>query len=81
MDPETGVRKPAISWVPRVRLYFAAEDPFVFAKRYADASAGRARAESMLRYSLYIDSMPIEDLPPVSTDQVRNYHAWCCLML
>ena len=57
-------------WVPRVRLYFAAEDPFVFAKRFADAHATRARAEALLRYSLYVDSMPMEDLPPLTTEQV-----------
>ncbi len=62
----------AAVWVPRVHLYFSAEDPFVFAKRFADASAGRARAESLLRYSLFIDSMPIEDLPPISSEQANR---------
>ena len=70
-EPAAGPATPAeLNWVPRVRLYFSAEDPFVFAKRYTDANASRARAESLLRYSLYIDSMPIDDLPPVSTEQV-----------
>ncbi|GAX80571.1 hypothetical protein CEUSTIGMA_g8008.t1 [Chlamydomonas eustigma] len=72
--------KPAIArgdtqelhWVPRVHLYFAAEDPFIFAKRYADAVSARARAESLLRYSLFIDSMPIDDLPPISTEQANR---------
>jgi dynein heavy chain len=63
-----------LHWVPRVHLYFAAEDPFIFAKRYTDAVAARARAESLLRYSLFIDSMPIEDLPPISTEQVNTDH-------
>ena len=38
--------------------------------RYAEAHASRARAESLLRYSLYVDSMPTEDIPPLTTEQV-----------
>ncbi len=57
-------------WVPRVTLHFSAEDPFLFAKRYAEAHSSRARAESLLRYNLYVDSMPTEDIPPLTTEQV-----------
>ncbi len=59
-------------WVPRVRLCFAAEDPFVFAKRFAEAHALRARADAFQRYSLYIDSMPSDDLPQLTTEQVSQ---------
>jgi len=62
-------------WVPRVGLCFSAEDPFVFARRHVDAHANRARAESLLRYNLYIDCMPTEDIPPLSTEQVCS---WVC---
>lgn len=65
-----GVREP--QWVPRINLCFSAEDPFVFAKRHAEAHASRSRAESLLRYNLYIDSMPMEDIPPLSTEQVNR---------
>ena len=59
-------------WVPRVRLHFEAEDPFVFARRFADAHERRARSESLLRYSLYVDSMPMEDLPALTTEAVSR---------
>jgi hypothetical protein len=58
-------------WVSRVDLCFTAEDPFVFARRHVDAHANRGHAESLLRYNLYIDCMPTEDIPPLSTEQVR----------
>jgi dynein heavy chain len=61
----------APTWVPRINLCFAAEDPFVFARRHADAHAARRRAESLLRYNLYVDSMPMEDIPPLTSEQVR----------
>ena len=59
-----------VLWVPRVMVCFLAEDPFVFARRHADAHRGRARAESLLRYNLYIDCMPTEDVPPLPAEQV-----------
>ncbi|KAG1679690.1 hypothetical protein FOA52_006209 [Chlamydomonas sp. UWO 241] len=58
--------------VPRVRLHFGAEDPFVFARRFTDAHASRARAESLLRYNLYVDSMPLDDLPPLTSEQINR---------
>lgn len=59
-------------WVPRVHLCFLVEDPFVFARRHADAYSARARAESMMRYNLYIDSMPTDDIPPLPSEQVQR---------
>ncbi|KAJ9531690.1 hypothetical protein QJQ45_021840, partial [Haematococcus lacustris] len=68
LDSSPGAR----FWVPRVNLCFAAEDPFVFAQRHAEAHASRLRAESLLRYHLYVDSMPVEDLAPLTTEQVNR---------
>eukprot|EP00798_Chlamydomonas_sp_ICE-L_P016863 gene16863-23131_t len=68
--PDASQEKPV--WVPRVALYFAAEDPFRFASRYAEAHTSRARAEALLRYSLYVDSMPTEDMPTLSTEQINR---------
>ncbi|EFJ44217.1 dynein heavy chain 2, partial [Volvox carteri f. nagariensis] len=51
---------------------FSAEDPAVFARRYAEAHRSRARAESLLRYNLYIDSMPTDDIPPLTNEQVNR---------
>ncbi|KAF5829735.1 dynein heavy chain, N-terminal region 2-domain-containing protein [Dunaliella salina] len=62
----------SVRWVDRVDLCFSAEDPFVFARRHVDAHANRGRAESLLRYNLYIDCMPTEDIPPLSTEQVNR---------
>jgi hypothetical protein len=39
-------------------------------RRFVDATKQRARAESLLRYNLYVDSMPIDDLPALNSDQV-----------
>ena len=51
--------------VSRIDLCFAAEDPFVFAKRVAAAHAARHAATDAIRYQLLIESMPSEELPPL----------------
>jgi len=61
-----------MDWYPRILLHFQAEDPFVFSRRVGEAYAARARAMSMLRYSLYIDSMPTEDIPPLTVEQINR---------
>lgn len=58
--------------VPRGRLYFLAEDPFIFAKRYAEAVKASMHAEALMRYSLFVDSMPMEDIPPLTNEQVNR---------
>lgn len=47
----------------------------MFARRHAEAHRSRARAESLLRYNLYIDSMPTEDIPPLTNEQVGHGHS------
>jgi dynein heavy chain len=69
-DESAAAAKTGPQWVPRIDLCFSAEDPFVFARRHAEAHASRRRAESLLRYNLYIDSMPMEDIPPLTSEQV-----------
>jgi hypothetical protein len=44
----------------RIHLLFLSEDPFVFAKRVAAAHKARKEAEAIMRYHLYINSMPID---------------------
>ena len=51
--------------VLRINLCFAADDPFVFAKRVAAAHAARHAATDAIRYQLLIESMPSEELPPL----------------
>jgi dynein heavy chain len=59
-------------WVPRLQLCFAAEDPCIYAKRFAAAHASFAGAEVQLAYELCIDSMPVDDVPQLSTEQVNR---------
>ena len=62
----------ATTVLPRVRLYFLAEDPFRFAKRVAEAYGLRRRTESSLRYNLFVDSMPTEEIPPLTVEQINR---------
>lgn len=48
-SPDTEPAASVPYWVARVNLCFAAEDPFVFARRHAEAHAARAKAEALLR--------------------------------
>ncbi|KAF6265909.1 dynein heavy chain 2 [Scenedesmus sp. NREL 46B-D3] len=59
-------------WVPRVQLCFAAEDPRMYAKRFAAAHAFLTAADVQLAYELCIDSMPVDDVPQLSTEQVNR---------
>jgi dynein heavy chain len=52
---------------------FSAEDPEMYAGRFAAAQAGRAAAEAALRYNLYVDCMPTEDIPVLTIEQA------CCI--
>eukprot|EP00959_Pyramimonas_sp_CCMP1952_P475418 9504169-Pyramimonas_sp.AAC.4 len=56
----------------RVWVFFLAEDPFMFARRVAEASQLRDWVESMLRYNFLIDSMPTDDLPGLTSEQVHR---------
>lgn len=63
-------------WAPRVRLCFTAEDPSVYARRFAAAQAGLAAADALLAFELCVDSMPVEDVPQLTTEQVNRVLAW-----
>ena len=58
--------------LPRLQLMFLAEDPINFADRVAAAHAARRRALQALRYQLYIDCMPTEDLPTWDMEQTNR---------
>ena len=62
--------------MPRVRLYFKAEDPEVFARRVADAFRARAHTEALLRYHLYIDCMPMEGVGELDQASLRRMTEW-----
>lgn len=63
-------------WVPRVQLCFTGEDPSVYAARFAAAQAGLAAADARLAFELCVDSMPVEDVPQLTTEQVNRVLAW-----
>lgn len=51
-------------------MHLQGEDPFLFAKRVAEAHQLRKRAEATLRYNLYVDSMPVDDIPGLAVEQI-----------
>lgn len=59
-------------WIPRVMLCFMSEDPARYARRVAAALARRAKAEEALQYALLVDSMPTEDIPPLTVEQINR---------
>ncbi|XP_065895241.1 dynein axonemal heavy chain 1-like isoform X2 [Dysidea avara] len=59
-------------WIPRVRLMFLAEDPTVFTRRVAHAHMSRAKTEALLRYHLYVDCMPTDEMAELDSDSVQR---------
>mmetsp|Transcript_7015 Transcript_7015/g.26224 ORF Transcript_7015/g.26224 Transcript_7015/m.26224 type:complete len:4128 (-) Transcript_7015:64-12447(-) len=59
-------------WLPRISLMFKAENPEVFAERVIKAHRARKEAESLLRYNLYIDSMPADEILPIDSTRVQK---------
>jgi len=56
----------------RLDICFKAEDPGFFADRVFAAYEARMHAESQMRYNLYIDCMPTEDLCQLDSEQVNR---------
>lgn len=52
----------------KIYLLFDAENPFLFCKKVSLASAEREKAESIIRYNLYVDRMLNENLPDINDD-------------
>jgi dynein heavy chain len=73
--PETDGRWKDINAEARcypVHVCFQADNPFVFAKRVANAHAARREFEANIRYALYVDSMPTDEIAPLDTEQVNR---------
>jgi dynein heavy chain len=66
--PDTGAEK----WAARLHICFTAESPFEFAKRVGGALQRRHEAEASLRYNLFVDCMPTEDIPPLDQGQLSR---------
>lgn len=60
------------SWVPRVALCFAAEDPAVYAQRFAAAHAALAAAHVQLAFELCVDAMPPDDALALRAEAVNR---------
>ena len=60
-------------WVPRIRLWFSAEDPRVFVERISFALRLREDAETQLMYDFSVDLMPIwKGNPSLSADSLQR---------
>ncbi|CAF4566002.1 unnamed protein product [Rotaria socialis] len=59
-------------WIPRIQLYFLAEDPRVFADRVTKAYHGRKRTEAELRSALFIDCMPIDGIGKLDDERIKR---------
>ena len=56
----------------RLQICFNAEDPRVFAQRVRAAQDAAKNAEIMIRYNLYVDCMPMDDVGSLNSEQVRR---------
>jgi dynein heavy chain len=74
----TGKRQvlPTQFWIPRIRLMFVAEDPDIFAQRVQNAFNYRKSTESLLRYHLYIDCMPMEGVGELDQASLKRMTEW-----
>ena len=63
-------------WIPRIRLMFCAEDPLVFSQRVYSAYMARRKTEILLRYHLYIDCMPTDDVTSISPEMLDRIVKW-----
>lgn len=52
----------------KIYLLFDAENPFLFCKKVSQAAAERKKAESIIRYNLYIDKMGVDGLQEINED-------------
>lgn len=56
----------------RIHIYFEAESPFDFVARIIFAHRTRRSLENSIRYSLYVDSMPTDEVLPLDSEQVNR---------
>ena len=69
-------RQPCQTWIPRIRLTFLCESPWLFAKRVAEAFESRKACEAGLRYNLYVDCMPTHGIENVDEDSFKKMTHW-----
>ena len=71
-DLKNDKNKKILEKVPRIDLCFDSEDHEAFAARRHAAYAARAEVVKQLHYHLYVDSMPTEDVPPLTVEQINR---------
>jgi hypothetical protein len=62
----------SLYWIPRIQLYFLAEDPRRFADRVAKAYHDRKRTEAELRSALFIDCMPTDGIGKLDDERIKR---------
>ena len=56
----------------RLSVCFDAEDPVIFTRRVAAAKKARQMTEAVIRYNLYVDCMPADELGKLDAEQVSR---------
>jgi dynein heavy chain len=56
----------------RLQICFDAEDPSLFAQRVVKAYRSRRLAEAVIKYNLYVDCMPSEELGQLDAEQISR---------
>jgi dynein heavy chain len=62
----------SVTQLPRIHIYFESESPFDYTTRVINAHKQRKLLESSIRYSLYIDSMPTDEIAPLDNEQINR---------
>lgn len=70
LKPSSDGMKEAI--LSRLHLLFLDENVRMFAQRVAAAHERRRAFEASIRYSLYIDNMPMDEVQPMDGDQINR---------
>jgi dynein heavy chain len=62
--------------LPRHRVVLPRHDPEEYAIKLEKALAARNAAESHVRFNLYVNNMPVDDLPPLTSGQLARIKNW-----
>lgn len=60
------------AWVSKIHLLFDAEDPNRHGQRIKDAVKRRIEMESIMRYNLYVDCLPMLDFPDLEEEVMKR---------
>jgi hypothetical protein len=68
--------QPSTMTVPRLHVCFLAESPATFAQRFMDAHQQAQQALQRMQYQLFLESMPTDDIPLLTAEQVNRMLAY-----